>query len=89
MSTIPSEEAVKIAKDNLAQIIGDAELIDKTFERGLVHSWSEPCEGRAFLFFGPKQRGALHEDLCRPQWPVKDTQLEKFVAHFAGEHASL
>ena len=30
MSTIPSEEAIKIAKDNLAQIIGDAELIDKT-----------------------------------------------------------
>lgn len=91
LAALPQAEIIREAKRCLAKIVGDENLIEDNFELGVVHSWSsDPAGGgSAFVFFGPNQKTQLHNDICREQWMVPNSDGKEYAAHFAGEHASL
>jgi monoamine oxidase len=76
-----TDDSVKLAADNLAEIFGD-ELIYPNLELGASQVWSADgfSGGSAFSYFSPMQKTRLFGTMISPEWDN--------TAHFAGEHVS-
>ncbi len=76
-----SDDSVKLAAENLAQIFGE-DLVYSNLERGTAQVWSADSfsGGSAFSYFAPMQKSRLFGAMITPEWDE--------YAHFAGEHVS-
>jgi monoamine oxidase len=76
-----TDDSVKLAADNLAEIFGD-DLVYKNLELGASQVWSADgfSGGSAFSYFSPMQKSRLFGTMITPEWDD--------CAHFAGEHVS-